>query len=117
MKIKGTELKIIKADITELSVDAIVSPSHQRLLMDCATAFLIKKKGGEVIEKAASRKAPLLPGKTVWTKAGRLKAKYIIHASIMAGDLKTDETKIRLVCRSVFRLAAPLRLKALPFRR
>ncbi|HOW35572.1 MAG TPA: macro domain-containing protein [Candidatus Omnitrophota bacterium] len=119
MKIKNTELKIVRADITHLKVDAIVNPTSDGLLMQEGLAAFIKKTGGGVIEKEAAKKAPIKAGEAVWTKGGALKAKFVIHAAIMGtcpgkkSDIaKTDETKMRLACRSILSCADRLKLKS-----
>lgn len=76
-------LEIASGDITEEVCDAIVNPANSLLLMGGGVAGALKRKGGEEIEKEALLKAPVPVGKAVFTKAGRLKAKYIIHAPTM----------------------------------
>jgi O-acetyl-ADP-ribose deacetylase (regulator of RNase III)/ADP-ribose pyrophosphatase YjhB (NUDIX family) len=115
MKIKNTELKIIKADITKLDVDAIVNAANNRLIMGGGVAGAIRKKGGKIIEDEAIRKGPINIGEAVETGAGSLKAKYIIHAATMGMDFKTDELKIRQSCANSLKLAEQLEIKSIAF--
>lgn len=115
MKIKNTELKIIKGDITELEVGAIVNAANNKLVMGGGVAGVIRKKGGKVIEDEAVKKGPIKIGEAVETGAGSLKAKYVIHAATMGMDFATDETKIRQSCANSLRLAQKLKLKSIAF--
>ena len=115
MKIKNTEIKIIQGDITQLDVDAIVNAANNELLMGGGVAGVIKRKGGKEIEEEALKKAPIEIGQAIWTKAGKLKAKYVIHAATMGMDFKTDEVKIRASCASALKCAHPLKIKSLAF--
>ncbi len=115
MKIKNAELKIVKGDITELSCDAIVNAANNELVMGGGVAGVIRKKGGQDIEEEAVKKGPIAVGESVWTRAGRLKSKYIIHAATMAMDFKTDEGKIRQSCASALCVANELKLTSIAF--
>ncbi|MGA2774492.1 MAG: macro domain-containing protein [Candidatus Omnitrophota bacterium] len=115
MKIKDTEIKVIQGDITQLEVEAIVNAANNKLLMGGGVAGTIKRKGGKVIEDEALKKAPIAIGEAVATKAGLLKAKYVIHAATMGLDFKTDEIKIRNSCRSSLKAAAELGVKSIAF--
>ena len=115
MKIKNTDLKIIQADITELSCDAIVNAANNELWMGGGVAGVIKKKGGKEIEEEAVKKGPIPVGGSVVTRAGKLPAKFVIHAATMAMDFKTDEHKIRASCASALRVANELKLKSIAF--
>ena len=115
MKIKNTELKIIKADITELKVDAIVNAANNKLLMGGGVALVIKKKGGREIEEEAIQKGPIKVGEAIATSAGHLKSKYVIHAATMPMDFKTDEMKIRMACANALRCAEKLRIQSVAF--
>ncbi|MFH1888729.1 MAG: macro domain-containing protein [Candidatus Omnitrophota bacterium] len=115
MFINDTEIKIIKADITELKVDAIVNAANNKLVMGGGVAGAIKKKGGKAIEDEAVKKGPVKIGESVSTKAGSLAAKYVIHAATMGMDFETDETKIRESCKSALRIAEELKVKSIAF--
>ena len=115
MKIKNTELKIIKADLTELDCDAIVNAANNKLLMGGGVAGVIRKKGGQDIEAEAKSKGPITIGESIWTDGGYLKAKYVIHAATMGMDFTTDETKIRRACASALRCANELKIKSVAF--
>ncbi len=115
MQIKNTTLSIIKADLTELNVDAIVNAANNKLLMGGGVAGVIRKKGGEEIEDEAVQKGPILIGQSVATGAGKLKAKYVIHAATMGLDFKTDQEKIRASCASALKCAEKLRIQSIAF--
>lgn len=115
MQIKNTELKIIKADITELEVDTIVNAANTKLVMAGGVALAIKKRGGQSIEDEAAKKWPIKVGEAIQTSAGNLKAKYIIHAVVMDSDSRTDEDKIRSACANSLELAKKLKLKSIAF--
>lgn len=80
---KKTKVEVISGDITELEVDAIVNPANSQLLMGGGVAGAILRAGGEQIQGEALQKAPVPIGKAVATTAGKLKAKYVIHAPTM----------------------------------
>ncbi len=80
---RGVKIVVKKGDITEENVEAIVNPANSLMIMGGGVAGAIKLKGGVEIEEEARRHAPVPIGKAVTTKAGRLKARYIIHAPTM----------------------------------
>ena len=109
-KIRNTEIKIIQADITELNVDAIVNAANNELWMGGGGAGAIKKKGGKIIEDEAVKKGPIEIGAAISGSAGKLKAKYVIHAATMGMNFKTDEVKIRAACNSSLKEAEKLKI-------
>ena len=115
MKIKDIEIKILQGDITQLEVEAIVNAANNKLVMGGGVAGAIKRKGGQVIEDEAVKKGPIDIGKAVATGAGKLPAKYVIHAATMGLDFKTDEVKIRNAAKSALALAEKLKIKSLAF--
>ena len=115
MKIKNTEIKIVKGDVTDLKADAIVNAANNKGLMGGGVAGAIKKKGGKSIEDEAVKKCPIDIGEAVFTSAGSLKAKYIIHAATMDMSFKTDENKIRSSCRNSLKVADELKVESIIF--
>ena len=115
MFVKDTEIKITQGDITELKVDAIVNAANNELVMGGGVAGAIKKKGGKVIEEEAVKKGPIKIGEAVFTQAGSLPAKYVIHAATMGMDFKTDEDKIRDSCKNALRVTEELKIKSVAF--
>ena len=73
-------LEIIKGDITDENVDAIVNAANSNLKHGGGVAGAISQKGGPII-KIESNKIGFVPvGNVALTSAGDLPAKYIIHA-------------------------------------
>ncbi|MCL6634745.1 MAG: macro domain-containing protein [Peptococcaceae bacterium] len=108
-------IKVIKGDITELSVDAVVNAANNHLWMGAGVAGAIKRKGGAVIEKEAVAKGPIPVGEAVVTGAGALKARYVIHAAAMGQDLVTDAPRVRAATRNALLRAEELGLYSIAF--
>jgi O-acetyl-ADP-ribose deacetylase (regulator of RNase III) len=105
-------LRIVKGDITALACDAIVNAANDRLWMGGGVAGAIKRRGGDEIEREAVRRGPVPIGQAVATGAGRLPARYVIHAVTMGQDLETSEQSIRAATQSALRLADQLGLRS-----
>ena len=89
------KMEVYGGDITQLELDALVNAANNRLWMGGGVAGALKRAGGKEIEAEAVKKGPIPIGEVAVTGAGKLKAKYIIHAAVMGQDLKTDAEKIR----------------------
>ncbi len=80
----GVTVELIKGDITEVEADAIVNAANQYLEHGGGVAGAIVRKGGYVIQEESRewvrRHGPVPVGGVAVTGAGRLKAKYVIHA-------------------------------------
>jgi len=109
------EIELYKGDITRLELDALVNAANNYLWMGGGVAGAMKRAGGGEIEAEAVSQAPIPVGQAVVTGAGRLKARYIIHAAVMGHDLATDAEKIRKATRNSLLKANELGIKSLAF--
>ena len=109
-KIGRLQLTVVLGDITEQATDAIVNAANNHLWMGSGVAGAIKAKGGEEIEREAMKLGPIEPGQAVTTSAGRLKARYCIHAAAMGQDLATSADLITKATRSALAEATRLGL-------
>ncbi|MCS7144441.1 MAG: macro domain-containing protein [Archaeoglobaceae archaeon] len=112
---KGVEIEALHGDITKLEVDAIVNAANTHLIMGGGVAGAIKRAGGKEIEDEAIKQGPIKIGSAVVTSAGKLKARFVIHAPTMELDFKTDENKVRLAMIAALKKAEELNLKSLAF--
>jgi O-acetyl-ADP-ribose deacetylase (regulator of RNase III)/ADP-ribose pyrophosphatase YjhB (NUDIX family) len=115
IKIKDAQVKIVLGDITVIEADAIVNAANNKGVMGGGVAGAIKKKGGKIIEDEAVKKCPIKVGEAIFTAAGSLKAKYVIHAATMDMSFKTDETRIRDSFRNSLKVADELGVKSIVF--
>jgi O-acetyl-ADP-ribose deacetylase (regulator of RNase III) len=113
--IGSTRVRLVQGDITTLDVDAIVNAANDRLWMGGGVAGAIKRRGGAEIEQEARRLGPVPVGEAVATGAGRLRARYVIHAVTMGQDLRTSEPVIRSATRSALRVAESLGVRSVAF--
>lgn len=79
----NNKIKLIKEDITQLEVDAIVNAANSSLLGGGGVDGAIHRAGGpEILEecyKIREKQGECKVGEAVITTAGRLNAKFIIH--------------------------------------
>lgn len=109
------EIEVRRGDITEADCDAIVNAANNHLWMGAGVAGAIKRKGGAEIEAEAMAKGPIPVGEAVATGAGRLRARYVIHAAAMGQDLRTDAAKIQSATRAAIGVADGLGLRTIAF--
>src|SRR5512141_963847 len=114
-KIDRLQLTVILGDITEQATDAIVNAANNHLWMGAGVAGAIKARGGEEIEREAMKLGPIEPGQAVTTTAGRLRARYCIHAAAMGQDLATSAELITRATRSALAEAARLDIDSVAF--
>jgi O-acetyl-ADP-ribose deacetylase (regulator of RNase III) len=84
--------------------------------MGGGVALAIKMAGGAAIEREAVGKAPISLGEAVATTAGKLKAKFVIHAPTMVNPAgETDEEKVKKATLAALSCAEGKRLKSIAF--
>lgn len=110
-----TRIELWNGDICDLEVDAIVSPAVTSLWMSTGIAGELKRAGGDGIEFAALRQAPVALGDAVVTPAGRLAAKVVIHAVSMERDRRTSGPAIDRAARSAMARVRELGLSSVAF--
>ena len=83
-RVGGVGVVVMKGDITEVEADAVVNAANSYLEHGGGVAGAIVRKGGEVIQQESRewvrRFGPVPVGGVAVTSAGRLKARYVIHA-------------------------------------
>ena len=108
----GKVVKVVLGDITEEEVDAIVNAANSHLKHGGGVAGAIVRKGGKVIQEESDRIGYCPVGKAVYTSAGKLKAKYVIHAVGPRWGEGDEEDKLRSAVRSALEVATQLGLKS-----
>jgi len=96
ISIDETVLKLLRGDITDLSVDAVVNAANSSLKLGGGVAGAIRKKGGPQIQKECdeiiSQRGAIPTGDAVITTGGNLKARWVIHAvGPVYGEGEEDE--------------------------
>ena len=114
-EIDRLQLTVALGDITEQATDAVVNAANNHLWMGSGVAGAIKARGGEEIEREAMKLGPIEPGQAVTTTAGRLSARYCIHAAAMGQDLVTSPGLISKATRSALAEAARIGLDSVAF--
>jgi O-acetyl-ADP-ribose deacetylase (regulator of RNase III) len=108
-------IELWNGDICDLEVDAIVSPASTSLWMSTGVAGELKRIGGDQIEFAAVRQAPVAIGDAVVTPAGRLAARVVIHAVSLERDRRTSAAAIDRAARSTMARVRELGLASVAF--
>lgn len=109
------KINIIQGDITEQRTDAIVNAANNNLWMGSGVAGAIKNRGGNEIEDEAVKKGPIDVGGAIATTAGKLKARYVIHAAGMGQDLVTSAEIVGKSTTASLKVADDLKLKSISF--
>ena len=108
-------IELWNGDICDLEVDAIVNPANLSLWMSTGVSGAIKRAGGDAIEFAAVRQAPVPLGESIVTPAGSLAAKAVIHAVSLDRDRRTSGAVIEAAVRSAMARAREIGATSIAF--
>src|SRR3954469_10935473 len=108
-------IELWNGDICDLEVDAIVNAANLSLWMATGVGGAIKRAGGDSIEFAAVRQAPVPIGGAVVTPAGTLAARFVIHAVSLDRDRRTSAAIIDSAVRSAFARARESSVTSIAF--
>ena len=122
MLTNSVRIAVLQGDITSERADAIVNAANERLEHVGGVAGAIVEKGGFQIQQESrqiiSHRGDLQVGEVVYTSAGKLPCKVVIHA---VGPRWNDHDRERnilllhLACISSLRLAAAIRMQSVAF--
>ncbi len=59
------KIEIVRGDITKADTEAIVNAANNEFWMGSGVAGAIKAAGGDLVEKEAMKKGPVMPGEAV----------------------------------------------------
>jgi O-acetyl-ADP-ribose deacetylase (regulator of RNase III) len=110
-----TRIQIVRGDITEMTVDAIVNPANTDLTLDGGVAAAIGRKGGERLQKDCERLAPIRLGEAAVSTGGNLRAHYVIHAASMRPGEMASAESIRLATRASLMRAEEKAIRSIAF--
>ena len=115
------KIELLKADITEIQVDAIVNAANTSLLGGGGVDGAIHRKGGKPIldecVQIRNKQGGCKTGEAVITTAGNLPSKYVIHTvgPVWNGD-KEEKSKLLADCyKNSLNLAVENRIKTIAF--
>jgi O-acetyl-ADP-ribose deacetylase (regulator of RNase III) len=96
---------LLEGDLTEQAVDAIVNAANSNLQLGAGVAGAIREKGGPSIQAECDRIGPIAVGEAAVTGAGKLPARFVIHAAGMALGGRADEASVRSAMRAALERA------------
>jgi len=111
---KDVTIRVAVCDITKVYVDAVVNAANSLMYMGGGVAGAIRRIGGIEIEEEAIKKAPVPVGKAIHTTAGKLNAKWVIHAPTMERPaMRIPDENVALATHAALSLANEMGLKSI----
>jgi O-acetyl-ADP-ribose deacetylase (regulator of RNase III) len=98
-------ISIVEGDLTEQAVDAIVNAANSALVLGAGVAGAIRERGGPTIQAECDAIGPIAVGGAALTGAGRLPARFVIHAASMPPGGSASEESVRSSLRRSLELA------------
>ena len=116
-------MQLIKGDITDIEVDAIVNAANSSLMGGGGVDGAIHQKGGpKILQECKRIRATEWPdglptGKAVLTSGGNLKAKYVIHTvgPVWLGGFHVEAELLKQAYRNSLKLAVAQGIRSIAF--
>ena len=109
--------EIIRNDITQMRVDAIVNSANPQPVIGAGTDSAIHEKAGPALLEARQKIGPLAVGEAAVTPGFRLAAKYVIHTvgPVWNGGGSGEEALLRRCYESSLALALEMGCRSVAF--
>ncbi len=104
LRIGEKVIRLVKHDITDLEVEAFVYYAREDLVLGSGWGGAIAVRGGPSVQEELKGLAPIGMTEAVVTKAGNMKARYIVHA--VGPKFQEEETEAKLRSTTISALAA-----------
>ena len=101
----GVTLRIVRGDMTESDVDAIVNAANSYLQHGGGVAGAIVRKGGTIIQEESDRIGFVPVGQCAVTTGGNLKARFVIHTVGPRWGEGDEERKLKSAIVSTLKTA------------
>jgi O-acetyl-ADP-ribose deacetylase len=109
----AARVEVLETDITTLEVDAIANAANTMLAHGGGVAGAISRAGGPEVQQESDRRAPIGLGEAVETTAGRMPARWVIHAATMELGGPTSAGVIRRATAATLWKAEELNARSL----
>lgn len=111
------KIQVIQGDITKVKVDAIVNAANNTLLGGFGVDGAIHREGGKEILEACKKIGGCETGDAVITTAGKLSARYVIHAvgPVWFDGNNNEAEKLSSCYRKSLQLAIDNRCRTIAF--
>lgn len=113
--VNGRKIKLIEGNIVLLEVEAVVNAANKSLVLGGGVAGAIRSYGGPSIQEECNKIGPIQVGEAVITNAGKLKAKYVIHAVGPVSGEGEEEEKLRSTTLASLKIAEEKKIKDIAF--
>jgi O-acetyl-ADP-ribose deacetylase len=113
--VNNTYLQLEQGDITDSVADAIVNAANSNLILGAGVAGAIRHKGGPSIQEECDRIGSCPVGHAVITSAGKLPARFVVHAVGPKWGEGHEVEKLRNAAISSLRCAEEKGLKSIAF--
>jgi O-acetyl-ADP-ribose deacetylase (regulator of RNase III) len=104
-----------QGDLIEMDVDAIVNAANNDLQLGGGLAGVIRRKCGEAVQRECNEIGTIPVGGAAITTAGKIKARFIIHAASMQLGGHTTTRALRASTAHSLRIAAEKGLRTVAF--
>jgi O-acetyl-ADP-ribose deacetylase (regulator of RNase III) len=115
----GTRFQLVRGDLTEEKVDAIVNAANAYLQHGGGVAGVIARKGGPKIQQESNRwvqeHGPVLHSEPGYTSAGNLPSRFVFHAVGPVWGEGDEDRKLFQAVSGSLKLADRLELSSIAF--
>lgn len=115
LKVNGSKMRLLQADITELDIDSFVYYAQHDLKLGSGFGTAISIRGGPSVQEELKSLGKINTTDVVITGAGELKAKHIVHAVGPRFQEENLESKLKQTILNALKKAEEKGIKTIAF--